>query len=103
MSEADLREAASGEPLEALIVAMVLGEGGVVERRLAEYLARTRHIRLEISGRDLLDLGFPRSPDIGRVLRTLLRLKVNGVIAGREQELEAARRMRGTTAARAGG
>ena len=103
MNEADLREAACGEPLEALIVAMVLGEGGVVERRLAEYLARTRHVRLEISGRDLLDLGFPRSPGIGRALRTLLRLKVNGVIAGREQELEAARRLRRAAGARGGG
>ncbi len=93
MSEADLHEAAAGEAAEALIVAMVLDEGGVAERRLAHYLAVTRWVRLEIGGRDLVALGFEAGPRMGGVLRTLLRMKVGGMLPTREEELEAARRL----------
>ena len=99
MGEADLYEAAAGEPLEALVVAMVLGQG-VAERRLAAYLTQTRQVRLDIDGDDLIALGFARSPELGSVLRTLLRMRINGLIGGREEQLEAARRLRVADAGR---
>jgi tRNA nucleotidyltransferase (CCA-adding enzyme) len=93
MSEADMREAAAGEPAEALLVAMVLNEGGAVERRVAHYLAVTRWVRLEVGGHDLVDLGFEPGPQVGAVLRALLRMKIGGLLPAREDELEAARRL----------
>lgn len=92
-SEAELHDAARGEPAEALVAAMVLDDSGAAEERLARYLRVTRAVRLAVTGSDLIALGFSPSPQMGDVLRSLLHLKVNGVIAGREQELEAARRM----------
>ena len=94
LSEAALHEAAASEPLEAVVVAMVLDDGGAVAQRLAHYLDHTRFTRLEIGGGDLIALGFRPSPALGRILRSLLRLKVNGVLHTREEEIEAARRMR---------
>jgi hypothetical protein len=64
-----------------------------VEERLAGYLDHTRHLKLSVSGRDLIELGFRQSVDLGDVLHSLLRLKLNGVIDDREQELDAARAM----------
>jgi tRNA nucleotidyltransferase (CCA-adding enzyme) len=93
MSVADLHEAAEDQPLEAVIVAMVLGAGGPVETRLGDYLTRTRFEHLTITGADLLELGFEESPRLGEVMHALRRLKLNGVLATREDELEAARRM----------
>ena len=93
MSEADMREAAAGEPAEALLVAMVLNEGGAGERRVAHYLAVTRWVRLEVGGHDLVDLGFEPGPQVGAVLRALLRMKIGGLLPAREDELEAARRL----------
>jgi tRNA nucleotidyltransferase (CCA-adding enzyme) len=93
MSEPDLHEAAAGEPAEALLVAMILDEGGAVERRLAHYLAVTRWVHLVIGGRDLLTLGFEPGPRLGGVLRALLRMKASGLLPAREDELEAARRL----------
>ena len=72
---------------------MVLDESGSVERRLAHYLAVTRWLRLEVGGRDLVALGFQSGPRLGDVLRTLLRMKVSGMLPNRESELEAARRL----------
>ena len=73
---------------------MTLDESGVAAARLGRYLDVTRHVRLEITGEDLLALGVPSSPQMGEVLRSVLHLKLNGVVHGRDQELEAAARMR---------
>ncbi|HMK93471.1 MAG TPA: CBS domain-containing protein, partial [Thermoleophilia bacterium] len=94
IKEADLYEIAHGEPLEALLVAMAVGAGGPAEERLSQYVAHSRKVRLAVNGRDLLAMGFRQSADLGSVLHSLLRLKLNGVVSGRRQELEAARRLR---------
>jgi hypothetical protein len=51
-------------------------------------------VRLDIAGADLLEMGFSSGPRMGEVLRSVLHLKLNGVVAGRAAELEAAARMR---------
>jgi tRNA nucleotidyltransferase (CCA-adding enzyme) len=94
MKEVELYETVHDEPLEALLVAAVLSAGGAAEKRLAHYLTHTRHVRLEIGGRDLLERGFEESAALGDVLHDLLRMKIEGLISGRQQELEAAERLR---------
>ena len=91
LSEADLYESAHGEPLEALLVAMALAAGGPAEGRLERFIAVTRRVRLAVSGRDLLELGYRESADLGAVLRALLRMKLDGLVSGRRDELAAAR------------
>ncbi len=95
LSEADLYEIVRGEPLEALLMAMALSAGTEAQERLAQFISRTRRVRLAVSGRDLLEMGYRQSADLGAVLHELLRLKLNGEISGRRQELAAARRLRG--------
>jgi tRNA nucleotidyltransferase (CCA-adding enzyme) len=56
----------------------------------AEWLERLRHVRLEIDGRDLLAAGVEQGPAIGRGLQAALHAKLDGLIDGREQELQAA-------------
>jgi tRNA nucleotidyltransferase (CCA-adding enzyme) len=91
--ESDLHEIVRGEPLEALLVAMAVSGGGAPVERLERYLRRSRKVRLAVNGRDLLALGYRESADLGEVLRSLLHLKLDGVIAGRREELAAARRL----------
>ncbi len=93
-SEAELFELAWQEPLEAVLVAIVLDRIGIAAERLRNYLDVTRHVRLSIGGKDLLAMGFTSSPWLGDVLRSILRLKLNGVVRTREDELAAAERMR---------
>jgi len=93
-SEADLFELARSEPLEAVVVAMVLDASGSAAARLGRFLDVTRHVRLEIRGDDLLALGFSASPEMGDVLRSVLHLKLNGVVHTRRDEVAAAEQMR---------
>jgi len=90
-TEAEVYDLAEGQPLEALLVAMAADETGIAADRLGRFLDVSRHVRLEISGDDLLAMGMPSSPRLGEVLRTVLHLKLNGVVAGRDEELAAAR------------
>ena len=57
---------------------------------LDDYLAKWRSVELEIDGADLIAAGVPEGPALGRGLAAALRAKLDGEIAGREQELAAA-------------
>jgi tRNA nucleotidyltransferase (CCA-adding enzyme) len=93
-SEAELYDLAAGEPVEALLAAMVLDASGIAAARLGRFLDETRHVTLEIGGGDLLEMGYTASPQLGDTLRSILYLKLNGVVRTREDELAAAARMR---------
>ena len=92
-TDAELYDLARGEPLEAVLAAMVLDEGTAAVR-LGAFLDVARHVRLAIRGDDLLALGFAPSPEMGEVLRSVLHLKMNGVVHTRAEELAAAARLR---------
>jgi tRNA nucleotidyltransferase (CCA-adding enzyme) len=78
-------ELASGaDPIE-LILARALGADW-----LDRYLLEWRPVRLEIDGDDLIAAGVAEGPEIGLGLAAALRAKLDGKIAGREQELEVA-------------
>jgi tRNA nucleotidyltransferase (CCA-adding enzyme) len=81
-TNAEVARAARGAPVEAVALA-----GGENARR---WLDELRDVRLEINGDDLLAAGIPEGPDIGARLQRALDRKLDGEIAGREQELAAA-------------
>lgn len=83
----ELYELLQGEPAEALALALALGAPQDVARR---YTGGLRATRLEISGADLVADGVPESPAVGRALRATLRRKLDGELAGREEELRTA-------------
>jgi tRNA nucleotidyltransferase (CCA-adding enzyme) len=81
-SNAEIARAARGAPVEAVALA-----GGENARR---WLADLRAVGLEINGDDLLAAGVPQGPEIGTRLQRALDRKLDGEIAGREQELATA-------------
>jgi tRNA nucleotidyltransferase (CCA-adding enzyme) len=70
---------------EELVLARAMGA-----EWLDDYLREWRDVALEIDGSDLIAAGVPEGPAVGRGLQEALRRKLDGEIAGREQELEAA-------------
>jgi hypothetical protein len=68
--------------VEAVAVA-----GGPVARW---WLEQGRHVRLAISGADLLAAGLAEGPDLGDRLSRTLERKLDGEVSGREAELAAA-------------
>jgi tRNA nucleotidyltransferase (CCA-adding enzyme) len=79
---AEIATAARGAPVEAVALA-----GGENARR---WLDDLRHVRLDITGDDLLAAGIPQGPEVGERLRRALDRKLDGQAAGREAELRAA-------------
>ena len=77
----------SCEPPEALAVALALGAPG---EPVLRYVADMRGVKLDITGQDLLEAGVPESPAIGRALAETLKLKLDGRVDGREEELRTA-------------
>jgi tRNA nucleotidyltransferase (CCA-adding enzyme) len=89
----ELREALFAHTLEAVALAGALGGDGPlsVSDGATEWLARLRHVRLQITGDDLLAAGIPTGPELGRRLDSALARKLDGELAdGREAELGAA-------------
>ena len=75
------------EPVEAVALAGALG----AREHVRAYLDELRHVRLSITGRDLLAAGVPEGPQIGRRLRATLAARLDGEVpAGRDSELAAA-------------
>ncbi len=65
----------------------------IAEARISLYLRELRWIKLDINGRDLLNLGVPPGPMIGKILRETHYQKLDGVILTREAQLECARQI----------
>ncbi len=75
------------EPPEALALALAMRAPPELVLRFATELAG---VRLEITGDDLIAAGVPEGPAIGRALEKTLRRKLDGEVAGRQDELRAA-------------
>lgn len=75
------------EPLEALALALALR---APSETVLRWVTDLRNVGLEISGADLLAQGVPEGPAIGRALEETLRRKLDGLVSGRDEELETA-------------
>jgi tRNA nucleotidyltransferase (CCA-adding enzyme) len=88
-SAADVVALAEPYAPDAPLFALQLEDVPVLHR----YFAELRSVRLEVTGRDLAELGLAESPRVGEVLGELRRRKLNGELDGRESELAAAREL----------
>jgi tRNA nucleotidyltransferase (CCA-adding enzyme) len=84
-------------PVEGVALAAALGEteggagGAAVAAAAKRWLAEVRHVRLQITGDDLIAAGIPAGPEIGRRLLLTLHRRLDGELAnGRDAELRAA-------------
>ena len=61
-------------------------EHDTARARATDYLFRLADVRPKLTGKDLINLGVPRGPDIGRFLNRLLHARLDGLTASREDE-----------------
>jgi tRNA nucleotidyltransferase (CCA-adding enzyme) len=86
-SPSELRALLGREPLEALALALALH---APSEPILRWVSELRPVQLEISGADLLAAGLPEGPALGRALDETLNRKLDGLVSGREAELETA-------------
>jgi tRNA nucleotidyltransferase (CCA-adding enzyme) len=82
-----LRALLGGEPLLSLALALAMGAPSEPTLR---WVTELRRVRLEITGDDLLAAGVPEGPALGRALDETLNRKLDGLVSGRDEELETA-------------
>lgn len=83
----ELRDLLGRETLIALSLAMAMG---APSEPVLRWVSELSDVRLEIDGGDLLAAGVAEGPALGRALEETLRRKLDGIVAGREAELETA-------------
>jgi tRNA nucleotidyltransferase (CCA-adding enzyme) len=83
----ELRALLARESLEALALALALR---APSEAVLRWVTDLRGVGLEISGDDLLAEGVPEGPAVGRALEETLRRKLDGLVSGRDEELETA-------------
>ena len=86
---AEIVEIASVFDPDAALLALATSDAPA----LRDYFERLRGVRLEIGGRELAGLGLAESPRVGEILAEIRRRKLNGELAGRDEELAAAREL----------
>ena len=83
----ELRALLGPETLVALALALAMD---APHEPILRWVTELRDVRLEISGADLLAEGVPEGPALGRALNETLSRKLDGLVRGRDQELETA-------------
>ena len=86
-SPSELRALLGREPLEALALALALR---APSEPILRWVSDLRPMQLEVSGADLLAAGVPEGPAVGRALDETLNRKLDGLVSGRDAELETA-------------
>jgi tRNA nucleotidyltransferase (CCA-adding enzyme) len=70
----------------ATVAAAWLLGGTASRRRIKWFLARGRLVRPVLSGDDLVRLGVPHGPSVGRALAELRRRRLDGIVSSRHEE-----------------
>ena len=86
---ADVVALAEPRAPDAPLFALALAD----QPQLHDFFGRLEAIELEIDGADIAELGLGESPRVGEILAEVRRRKLNGELAGRDAELEAAREL----------
>ncbi|MFO7860900.1 MAG: CBS domain-containing protein [Desulfosalsimonas sp.] len=88
-----LYEELNGLRMELILYMMTVTSRDDVRKAISFYVTDLKDVRISVKGRDLQKMGLSPSPLFGRILRTLLREKLDGRLQTRQDELELARRL----------
>jgi len=90
---AEVYELLEREPIELALWLRASASAGQVRKKVERFLLHDRYLRTEISGKDLIALGYRPGPAFGEALRAALRARLNGEAKTRAEELAVARQV----------
>jgi tRNA nucleotidyltransferase (CCA-adding enzyme) len=83
-------------PLEVLLYLAARTLNEEVRRHVSLYITRLRHIRRELDGNSLRELGLAPGPHFSTIMKRLLDARLDGEISSSEEERDLARRLIGS-------
>ena len=86
LSPSQWTEAVDGRCAEAVLAVARLTQFPLVSERLDLYSEQLLYIGPALTGKDLLDMGVPQGPGLGRLLRQLREAKLDGAVSTEDDE-----------------
>jgi tRNA nucleotidyltransferase (CCA-adding enzyme) len=71
---------------EAMLAVSYLTESALAGLRLTQFLNELAGVRPSLNGEDLLEIGVPEGPQVGRILRQLQEARLDGKVSTEEDE-----------------
>jgi len=94
LKRSDLYGLFHGRPREALAIAASIAQvGSYLRRALKLYLQELAEVKLEITGKDLLERGFAPGPALGQVLEQVLCARLDKQVSDFDSELKLATKL----------
>jgi len=75
-----------GLPVEAVLFVVVKAKSRLVERRVYEYLARMRNVKIHTTGDKLKEMGYKEGPIFKKIMEGLLWAKLDGIVKSPSSE-----------------
>lgn len=88
MKNSRLYEALSGFRTELLLFMMAVTSRESIRKAISFYVTELKDVKISVRGKDLKQMGLAPSPEYGKILRALLREKLDGRLETRQDELE---------------
>ena len=85
----------SAFPPAALRAFALLANDTTIRERVRRYLGEWRHVRPELNGDALLELGIAKGPQLGHLISQLRSARLDGKVSSREEEIRLARTIAG--------
>lgn len=74
--------------LETILFIMANVDNDDIKRDISFYLTKLRDIKPDIDGDDVIELGVPQGPCVGKLIRNILHAKIDEKVKGRQDQLE---------------
>ena len=95
LSEVNVAEMSNSQLVDLLdpfhrqtVAGCALASTGKMSERVGQYLSDLRDMRPDLDGNDLVNMGVPQGPEVGRILRILRAAKLDGLVRTRDDERE---------------
>ncbi len=75
------------EDILYMIVRLEKEHGEELKRQLSTYIYQIRHEKIDITGNDIMQLGVEQGARVGEILQKVLLAKIDGLIAGYDEEI----------------
>lgn len=83
----------SNVSIEEILFVMASCKLEKVKKHISYYLSKLKDVKLDITGDDIKKMGLNPGPKFGKILKEVLRAKIDGVAVSRDAQLEFAKKL----------